>query len=127
MIRAARTVLFLIILSSPFCLLASSKTDSISRKLSIARRDTVAQLDLMDLMHSLMHTGMASGRADSVGLKPVISAVPAFGYSMQSRMAVLVSGNAAFRTAPQAKISTINYSTSYTQNGQFTLPIMWNV
>ncbi|MBS1501968.1 MAG: hypothetical protein JST32_07900 [Bacteroidetes bacterium] len=85
------------------------------------------QKDLIDLMHSLLRTGFTFHKADSVGLKPVISAVPAFGYSLQSRMAVLVSGNAAFRTAPQSRISAVNYSTAYTQNGQFTLPVLWNI
>ncbi|HVW14949.1 MAG TPA: hypothetical protein VHB54_14030 [Mucilaginibacter sp.] len=90
-------------------------------------KDSVLQKDLIDLVHSLLRTGFTSHKADSVGLKPVISAVPAFGYSLQSRMAVLVSGNAAFRTAPQSRISVVNYSTAYTQNGQFTLPILWNI
>ena len=80
----------------------------------------------MDVMHSLLHRGFSSS-GDSVGLKPVTSVVPAFGYALQSRMAVLLSGNTAFRTSNQSRVSVINFSTSYTQNAQFTLPILWNI
>ncbi|MBS1525206.1 MAG: hypothetical protein JST19_06130 [Bacteroidetes bacterium] len=89
--------------------------------------DSVTQKDLMDMMHTMFRLGPYSRKSDSVGVKPVWSVMPAAGYALQSRMAVLVSGNVAFRTAPQARISVINYSTAYTQNGQFTLPILWNI
>ncbi|MGZ3835373.1 MAG: BamA/TamA family outer membrane protein [Mucilaginibacter sp.] len=93
-----------------------------------ANEDTTAQDDLGDVIHAVFHT-KASSRNDSIGKKPVISVVPALGYALQSRLAILLSGNIAFRTGPQSRISTIIGSAAYTQNKQFTIPIqssIWN-
>jgi outer membrane protein assembly factor BamA len=70
-----------------------------------------------------------SVKSDSIGLKPVVSVAPALGYTLQSRFAILLSGNMAFRTGPESRISIISGSTAYTQNKQFTIPIqssIWN-
>ena len=106
---------------------ASGRIDTASRRSAAADKDSVRQRDLMDLVHTMLRTGSSAYKSDSVGTRPVFSAVPAVGYALQSRMAVLLSGNMAFRTGPQARISVINFSTSYTQNGQFTLPLLWNI
>jgi hypothetical protein len=89
--------------------------------------DTTSQEDIGDVFHSILHTKKASVKSDSIGLKPVVSVVPALGYALQSRLAVLLSGNVAFRTGPQSNISTIVSSLAYTQNKQITLPIQSSI
>lgn len=101
--------------------------DTTSVKPVILKKDTARQMDLMDVFHQLFGSGISGSKNDSVGLKPVATVVPAFGYAMQSRMVLLVSGNVAFRTNNQSRISLVNFCTSYTQNGQFTLPVNWNI
>ena len=87
----------------------------------------VNQQDMGDVIHSVFHLKPAYKKNDSIGAKPVISIVPALGYTLQSRLAVLLSGNAAFRTAPQSNVSTIISSLAYTENKQITLPIQSSI
>ncbi len=102
--------------------------DSVSGKPDTIKNDKKKQEDVIDLMHILFHE-TPSVKSDSIGLKPVISIAPALGYTLQSRLAILLSGNMAFRTGPESRISIISGSTAYTQNKQFTIPIqssIWN-
>jgi hypothetical protein len=92
-----------------------------------ANIDTTAQEDLGDELHSLFHTKPSAIKKDSIGLKPIVSVVPALGYALQSRLAFLISGNVAFRTALESKVSTIVSSIAYTQNKQITLPIQSSI
>lgn len=80
-----------------------------------------------DVLHSVFHTTPSSTKNDSIGLKPVVSVVPALGYALQSRLAFLISGNIAFRSAPQSRVSTVISSLAYTQNKQITLPIQSSI
>ena len=89
-------------------------------------KDSISQEDIGDILHSVFHTNSLT-KKDSIGLKPVISVVPALGYALQSRLAFLLSGNIAFRTGPQSKVSTIISSIAYTQNKQATLPIQSSI
>ena len=89
--------------------------------------DTGKLTDVRDVLESTLHLKGLIRKNDSVGLSPVISVVPAFGYSLQSRLAVLVSGNVAFRTGPLSDLSTIISSIAYTQNKQVTLPIQSSI
>ncbi|HWD89891.1 MAG TPA: BamA/TamA family outer membrane protein [Mucilaginibacter sp.] len=89
------------------------------------RKDSIGQKDMGDVLDALF--SIKPKVKDSVGLKPVISVVPALGYSLQSRLAILLAGNAAFRTAPQSNVSTIVSSLAYTQNKQVTLPIQSSI
>lgn len=91
------------------------------------RCDSISQQDMGDVIHSVFHLKPAYKKNDSIGSKPVISVVPALGYTLQSRLAVLLSGNAAFRTAPQSNVSTIISSLAYTENKQITLPIQSSI
>jgi hypothetical protein len=127
---ARRGRIILLILSGFLSLpgFASGSTNTGARKLTVIRKDTSVQVDLMDVLHLLLRTGYSSyAKSDSVGLKPIVSAMPGVGYALQSRMAVVLSGNIAFRTGTQSRVSLINFSTSYTQNAQFTLPVQWNI
>ena len=94
--------------------------------LATNKRDSADQKDMGDILTSAFHL-KPSHKKDTVGLKPVISVVPALGYSLQSRLAVLLAGNAAFRTAPGSNESTIISSLAYTQNKQVTLPIQSSI
>jgi hypothetical protein len=89
--------------------------------------DTANQEDVGELLYTLIHTKKPSNKIDSVGLKPTFSVVPAIGYSLQSRLAILISGNVAFRTTLESKISTVISSIAYTQNKQVTLPIQSSI
>ncbi|MCW3118439.1 MAG: hypothetical protein JWM28_2521 [Chitinophagaceae bacterium] len=72
-----------------------------------------------------------SQKADSIspGDKPVISYLPAAGYTLQTRLAAILTGNVAFFTSnkPGSKLSVVNANVNYTQNRQFTIPIQMNV
>jgi len=86
----------------------------------------IPQKDLPDVIRDLFH-GKATPEVDSITTKPQISVVPAIGYTLVSRLALVLSGNVAFRTGPDSRVSTIVGSTSYTQNKQFTLPVQTNI
>lgn len=93
-------------------------------------RDTayIAQKDLYDIAKSIFGKKNAAQKnaakkSDTAFVKPVISVIPAVGYTLTSRLAVTLSGNMAFRASPNSKASTITASTAYTQNKQFTAPI----
>ncbi len=83
------------------------------------------QKDLSDVIGDLLHSKMTP-EIDSITTKPQISVVPAIGYTLVTDFAVVVSGNVAFRTGPQSRISTIVASASYTQKKQFIMPIQTN-
>jgi len=102
-------------------------TDTISIKPIAIKKDSIRQIDLMDVFHRVFGSGAPGAENNTIGTKPVATVVPAFGYAMQSRLAVSVSGNVAFRTDSRSRISLVNFCTSYSQNGQFTLPLSWNL
>jgi len=100
---------------------------------SIATRDTiiiskkgVRQVDLSDAIADAFNIKQQT-IVDSITSKPAISIVPAIGYSLVSRLGIVLSGNAAFRTGPKSRISTILASTAFTQNKQFTFPVLTNI
>jgi len=70
-------------------------------------------------------------KADSIrpGDKPVVSVLPAAGYTLQTRLAAILSGNVAFFTKdkPGSKLSVVSANVNYTQNRQFTIPVQLNV
>jgi outer membrane protein assembly factor BamA len=72
-----------------------------------------------------------SQKADSIGPgdKPVISYLPAVGYTLQTKLAAILTGNIAFFTSnkPGSKLSVVNANVNYTQNRQFTIPVQLNV
>lgn len=98
------------------------QTDSLHYK-----TDSVSQKDLYDVLKSVIHKGSKKIRKDSITSKPVYSYIPAIGYTLSSGLALSLSGNVAFRTAPGARESTITASAAYTQKNQFTIPIESNI
>ncbi len=97
---------------------------------TIVNKDTgemIGQQDITDAFAKWFRGRKPSTTIDSITSRPSLSIVPAIGYTLVSRFALVLSGNAAFRTGPNSRISTIVASTSYTQNKQFTLPIQTSI
>jgi len=86
----------------------------------------VKQEDISDVIARVFHKSRVA-KIDSITSKPTISFVPAIGYTLVSKLALVVSGNAAFRTGPNARVSTIVLSSSITQRRQFTLPVQTSI
>lgn len=97
-------------------------------QMSSSRADSATQseTDLKEIYRQLFNIKHLLPDVDSVTGQPIFSFIPAIGYSLQSRLAIIFSGNIAFRTDKDSRISTITASTAYTQNKQFTLPIETN-
>jgi hypothetical protein len=89
-------------------------------------KDTISQTDLYDLAKRIIGK-KKSHEKETVTSKPVISFIPAVGYTLTSGVALSLSGNMAFRTAPAARISTITASAAFTAKKQFTVPIESNI
>ncbi len=86
--------------------------------------DTSQQKDMYDVLQSIFVKNYKPAKNDSIGRKPIISFVPAVGYSLQTEAAATLTGNIVFRSSPDSKVSSITTSMGYTQKRQFTLPIV---
>jgi outer membrane protein assembly factor BamA len=105
-------------------------TDSASKKpvrdTTVLSQTGTPQKDLYDLIAEAFHKNTKPAE-DSITSKPVVSIVPAIGYTLVSKLAMVLSGNVAFRTGTNSRVSTIVASTSYTQNKQFSIPIQTSI
>lgn len=91
---------------------------------TIGYKNEVAEKDISDVFRSIFKKNTnKDGTNDSVLAKPIYSVVPAIGYSLQTKLAAVVSGNVAFNISPEAKLSTVNANVTYTQNKQFYIHI----
>jgi len=90
------------------------------------KTDTVKQQDLYKIIGALFGEKRTTEN-DEVKTKPVFSVVPALGYTLQSKLALTLAGNVAFRWNADAKISTITINTAYTQTKQIIVPIQSNI
>ncbi|GAC1306329.1 MAG: hypothetical protein NVSMB24_16500 [Mucilaginibacter sp.] len=104
----------------------TGKDTTRSNDTTIVNAKGVRQIDLSDLLEGAFHIKPGK-KADTVSLKPSFSIVPAIGYTLVSKLAVVVSGNAAFRTDPKARISTIVTNTSFTQRRQFIFLVLSDI
>jgi hypothetical protein len=93
----------------------------------VSNKKGVKQEDLADFLSGLFYMEPVSKKIDSITSKPSISIVPALGYTLVSRLAFVLSGNAAFKTGPNSRISTVIASSAITENKQFTLPVSTNI
>ena|SRR5579872_3786490 len=91
------------------------------------QKDTAEQKDFNDVLQSIFTKNYKPAKNDTIGRKPIITFVPAVGYSLQTEAAVTLTGNIVFRSSPDSKISAITTSMGYTQRRQFTLPIVSNI
>jgi len=104
-------------------------TDSLAGKIKDTTNVVVngrEQKDIYNVIGELFHKKEAPVK-DSVTSKPLVSIAPAIGYTLVSRLAIVLSGNIEFRIDPSARVSTIIASADYTQNKQFTLPIQTSI
>ncbi len=86
--------------------------------------DTSQQKDMYDVLQSIFVKNYKPAKNVPIGRKPIISFVPAMGYSLQTEAAITLSGNIVFRSSPDSKVSAITTSIGYTEKKQFTLPIV---
>ncbi|MEO6849563.1 MAG: hypothetical protein ABI203_09010 [Mucilaginibacter sp.] len=91
------------------------------------KKDTDEQKDLNDVIQSLFRKNYEPSKIYPIGSKPIISFVPAIGYSLQTETAGTLTGNIVFRASPTSKVSAITTSMGFTQRRQFTLPIVSNI
>jgi hypothetical protein len=87
-------------------------------------RDTAAEKDIGDILGAIFTKNYKPAKTDTIGRKPIISFVPAIGYSLQTQFAGTVTGNIVFRSTPTSKVSSITTSIGFTERKQFTLPIV---
>ena len=108
----------------PITKLSPNGVNKGSKDSTVVKNGTT-QKDIGDVISGLFHAKMAP-EIDSITSKPQISVVPAIGYTLVTKFAVVVSGNIAYRTGPHSRISTIVASASYTENKQFIMPVQTN-
>jgi hypothetical protein len=89
--------------------------------------DTSQQKDLNDVLQSIFTKNYKTSKVDTIGRKPVITFVPAIGYSLQTQLAGTLTGNIVFRSSPGSKVSAITTSMGFTELRQFTLPIVSSI
>jgi len=90
-------------------------------------KNGTTQKDIGDVIKGLFHNQIpVAPEIDSITSKPQISVVPAIGYTLVTSFAIVVSGNIAYRTGPNSRISTIVASASYTEKKQFIMPVQTN-
>ncbi len=90
---------------------------------SLSRIDSSSLRDIRDLFSKKSK----ATQKKKVQLALEFTYLPAAGYSLQTGFAAVVSANLAFRSAPNAKYSTINTSFTYSQYNQTILPILANI
>jgi hypothetical protein len=107
-------------------------------RMSKSRRDSLAscvkesdQVDIPDIYRRLFHKKAPADECDSTKRAKHIelAGVPAFGYSLSTKLAVVFAGNAAFHMGKDkiTRLSVIDGSISYTQKNQIILPILSNL
>ncbi|SDE89739.1 hypothetical protein SAMN05216464_110228 [Mucilaginibacter pineti] len=93
----------------------------------VVHADTTYEKDLFDVIKSVFNKNHNSDKVDSISTKPVFTIVPAVGYTLQTDLAGTLSGNVAFRTGPNARISTITTNPAYTQKKQIIVSLQSNI
>lgn len=84
-------------------------------------------LDLIDVVKSIGKGGLIH-RTDSANKRTLhVSVMPAAGYTLQTGMGALLSGNASFYTCTDAKQSVITSSIAYTEYHQTIFPILADI
>lgn len=91
-------------------------------------KQVATQKDMADVISSIFKKNKPSVNSpDTMTTKPIFSGIVAIGYSLQTKLAAVISGNVAFHLTPETKLSTITASATYTQNKQFFIPVLSNI
>jgi hypothetical protein len=107
-----------------FTILFLLTASQVTQARPFSSRDTTASLDLVDLAKSIGKGGIIK-RTDAASSTSLhISIVPAAGYTLQTGLAALLSGNATYHAASTANESVITSSIAYTQYHQVIFPII---
>jgi hypothetical protein len=96
---------------------------------------TYPQMDIVDFFRSLFKRNKIDIPVDTPikGTLPnsnfTYTLLPAVGYTLQTRLAVILAGNVTFKTSdlPDQKLSSVYANVAFTQNRQFTVPIQTNL
>jgi len=146
-VSTIKVLLFLCLGSGPFFQEAMQAQDDPVRAIDIrdtvstARKDrtlpAVPQQDIVDIYQQVFNKKKALKRDsqekdDSLrrkSQKADLAFLPAAGYSLVTRIAVVMAANVAFYadTDENTKLSAINTSIAYTQNQQIILPVLSNI
>ena len=86
--------------------------------------DSTVSLDLVDLAKSIGKGGIVRRTGSESDRSLHISVIPAAGYTLQTGLAALLSGNATYHIAPTANESIITSSIAYTQYRQVIFPLI---
>ena len=94
--------------------------------------NTVAQKDIMDVIHNLRKGSKADStkvNEEPVAGKVLYSVVPAAGYTLSTGLTGIISANAAFYLSQPAStnISSVSSSFNYTQYNQIMVPVLANI
>jgi hypothetical protein len=109
-------------------LIKKRDTLSIHIRDTITRKTTVPQTDLPEALRSLFNKRPAPASEQFIiTSKPIYSVVPAIGYTLQTKLAAVLSGNAVFYTDTSARLSAITANATYTQNKQFYIHAQPNI
>lgn len=90
----------------------------------------VPQADLVDVFHKVFKIKSSTKSTDiKPGEKPVLTVFPALGYTLQTSYAAILSSNLVFYTSasPEARLSVLNISPTYSVNKQFIFPVLLNI
>ena len=128
-------VIFLLFLGFAFCATLYAQDRQLIPITKYPRKDTAIimpqdvtqQTDISDVLQSIFVKNYKPAKLDTIGRKPIVSFVPAVGYSLQTKFAGTLTGNIVFRSSPDSKVSAITTSMGFTQRRQFTLPIVSNI
>lgn len=111
-------------LNKPVPLVNKPGTFSFKQADTISAIRQVPQKDLPEVIAGLFRKDRIPDTTHyAISSKPVLSIVPAIGYTLQSRLAAVISGNVAFYNNGATKISTVSGHVTYTQNKQFYFPV----
>jgi outer membrane protein assembly factor BamA len=118
-------IIFFILLSNT---ILAQTASSIKTTDSVLRHNN-KEKDLSDFLHHVFHKQSTADSVKPPEKKYYISVVPAFGYSLQTGWAGILSGNIAFKmgNAPNQKVSSITTSITYSQYNQTIVPFIANI
>ncbi len=89
----------------------------------------VPQKDITDILREIRHRPPPSLDTNSAKRKANFSLLPAAGYALQSRFAILLAGNASFYLGKDSveKLSQVSSALTYTENNQIIFPIFSDI